>query len=164
MTSFMPKHRNTKILAIVVSLVVVIIVLFFPSEKRSMERVLLEDSTTSMNVSSVDEVVAKMRAININGCPLSFKSAYMRHINAWEDLRDLETKVLAHKEYSTSWNMAFDAFLQGFMGNPFGVVNELSQQDRNLEYQYEEIQQNIKMTYREVESIAIAAGCSLPSR
>lgn len=158
------KNRIATILIVAVLLIVLIAVFFPQSEKGCMERVLRKDSVTSENASSVADVVRNMRAINLDGCPQNFRSAYVRHINAWEDLSELETRVQAHQEYGSSWNMAVDAFVQGFMGNPLGVANEHSQREQMLAAQYAEIQQEMKMTYREVESIAVAAGCSLPSR
>lgn len=45
----------------------------------------LWETVAGYNTATLDQIVAKMRAINIDRCPADFRKAYQTHINAWAD-------------------------------------------------------------------------------
>jgi len=131
---------------------------------RNIERVLAADKGTTTGVRSVAEVVARMRAISLAGCPTEFSSAYLAHIHAWESVAVVERKAIALKNESESTGALVEAFIRGVLLDPFGKANEIKAEFRHLQAEYEVANREVKQTFHKVEQIAVAQGATLPSR
>jgi hypothetical protein len=131
---------------------------------NAIEQVLVEDSKTSANVRSVAEVVARMRSINLSGCPGDFSAAYMAHVHAWELLASVEQEALSYNANFNSGEAFVEAFIRGALGDPFGKMNESIGALNDLKQSYQRALAQIKFTYDKIEEIATKYGASVPQR
>lgn len=122
------------------------------------ERVLQQDSVTTDGVSSVDEVVSRMRAIDLTGCPKEFREAYVSYIHAWEDLALVEREKLANQEEAESVDFLVQLLIRGFLGDPLGKVNEHFAARNELQRNQTAALRQIQLTRHRVEDVAIAYG------
>jgi hypothetical protein len=134
------------------------------STESRIATVLDKDADVTTGVTTVAEVVAKMRALDLTGCPNDFSAAYLAHIHAWETLADVESDVSAFKSESESGAVFVESMIRGFLGDPFGKVIEISDAQSALQQRAHAANQKIQETYRRVEEIAVLHGASLPKR
>jgi len=132
------------------------------SDATRIESVLQQDATTSGGAQSAADVVARMRAIDLTGCPNDFKSAYVAHIHAWELMADVQRDAVAHRADSESGSAMVEALIRGFMGDPFGKANEIVTAENQLQRSYQTALQQIRATFHRVEELAVTHGANLP--
>ncbi len=132
------------------------------SDAAYIEAVLQQDVTTNSGAQSAADVVTRMRAIDLAGCPNDFKSAYVAHIHAWELMADVHREAAAHRADSESGSAMIEALIRGFMGDPFGKANEIVTAENQLQRSYQTAQQQIRATFQRVEELAVAHGANLP--
>ena len=130
----------------------------------AIESVLQQDATTTAGVNSVEEIVSRMRAIDISGCPNDFRSAYIDHVHAWEAMANVEQQAIQLKNESNSAGAYVEAFVRGFMLDPFGKSNEEMQAQNQLQREANSAKQQIIQTWNQVEGVAVANGAILPKR
>lgn len=132
------------------------------SDATRIEAVLQQDVTVTVEVKSIEEAVARMRAIDLTGCPNDFKAAYVTHIHAWELMADVQREAAAHRADSESGSAMVEALIRGFMGDPFGKANEFATAENQLQWSYQTAQQQIRATFQRVEELAVTHGANLP--
>ena len=93
------------------------------SEARAIERVLAADRGTSQNASSVAEIVQRMRAIDMSGCPVDFRQAYLAHIDAWVEMAAVEDAAAQWKVNYDSRQAMVEAFMRGLVFD-LGILRE----------------------------------------
>jgi len=130
------------------------------SYRRNIERVLAADKKTNENATSVSSVVAAMRKIDTSGCPNDFRSAFLAHIHAWENLGEVETAALRFKSTNESGEVMAESFIRGLLGDPLGKTTEIMQAQNQLQAAAQRASQEIKSTYRRVEEIAVLHGAN----
>lgn len=135
-----------------------------PSGAARIEVVLQHDATASAGAKSAAEVVTRLRAIDLAGCPNDFKSAYVAHIHAWETMADVEREAAALKADSESGAALVESFIRGFLGDPFGKVNEVSAAQNQLQRNFQTASQQIRDSFHRVEELAVSHGANLPQR
>jgi hypothetical protein len=155
---------DTRLLA-VGGVCVVALLLWFKGSSSSndasnIERVLAEDSKTAPGATSDMEVVTRMRAINLNGCPQDFSAAYLTHIHAWEKLTDVEREAVALDQRYNSNSALLESFLRGIVFD-FGMVGEASAAQQRLQSNYNSTSGEIRSSYQKIEQIALSYGASL---
>jgi hypothetical protein len=132
------------------------------SDATRIESVLQQDVTTNSGTQSAADVVARMRAIDLTGCPNDFKSAYVAHIHAWELMADVQREAAAHRADSESGSAMVESLIRGFMGDPFGKANEIVTAENQLQRSYQTALQQIRATFQRVEELAVTHGANLP--
>ncbi len=132
------------------------------SDVTRIEAVLQQDVTVTVEAQSIEEAVARMRAIDLTGCPNDFKSAYVAHIHAWELMADVQREAAAHRADSESGSAMVEALIRGFMGDPFGKANEFATAENQLQRSYQTARQQIRATFQRVEELAVTHGANLP--
>lgn len=135
----------------------------FATPASRIERVLLQDVRSFQGAESVTQLVAKMRAINTDGCPNDFRAAYLAHIHAWDEMAAIEQQWQAHQQQGTSGAVLIESFVRGFLGDPFGKTTELIAEGNQLQLRYSAAQQSIKTTFDRVQEIAVLHGAQLPA-
>lgn len=139
-----------------------LVLLFFVSgggnEVASIERVLRQDNSAAENAENVQEVVGNMRSIRISGCPADFREAYVAHIHAWESLAEVEQQAIAVGEHYSSGEAIAEAFIRGAFGDPLGKAGEAIAADRQVQWNYNYAQEQIRTTYQDVERVAARYG------
>lgn len=129
-----------------------------------MEQVLQADHQASVGIKHYSEIVPRMRAISLEGCPSEFRSAYLAHIHAWEDvekvLREIEQLSSNDNQSALFWESA----LRGFFGDVFTIPARILEQANALDQKYATAQQEVKTTYRRLEEIAVSLGATLPPK
>ena len=133
-------------------------------ETASIERVLKEDAKTMDSATSIVQVVDRMRAIDLKGCPRDFTVAYVSHVHAWELMAMVESEAAAQRADNASGAALLESALRGFLGDPFGKANEMIASENKLQRDYREALQQVKLTYDRVENTAVAHGARLPKR
>ena len=83
------------------------------SSVKNVERVLNEDAKTAAGANSIAEIVSRMRAIDLDGCPQDFTLAYISHIHAWESAILVEREAAAFKANFDSSATVMEAFIRG---------------------------------------------------
>lgn len=126
------------------------------------ESVLQQDVAASVGAQSASAVVTRMRSIDLSGCPSDFKSAYVAHIHAWELMAQVESEAAAHRAENEVGAVMVESFIRGFLGDPFGKVNELTAAEDQLQRNAQSAGQQIRDTFHRVEEIAVAHGANLP--
>lgn len=126
------------------------------------ESVLQQDVAASVGAQSASAVVTRMRSIDLAGCPSDFKSAYVAHIHAWELMAQVEGEAAAHRAENEVGAVMVESFIRGFLGDPFGKVNELTTAEDQLQRNAQSAGQQIRDTFHRVEEIAVAHGANLP--
>jgi hypothetical protein len=134
------------------------------SPVRDIERVLKEDKTTTDGVKSVAEVVSRMRALNLNGCPRDFIAAYTAHIHAWELAADAERDRTAWKKDYYSGGAVLESIVRGFALDPFGKTNEMMAEDNRIKEKNDKAHTKITETIQHVEDVAVGYGAELPRK
>lgn len=132
------------------------------NDAANIEAVLQQDVTTNRGAQSAADVVARMRAIDLTGCPNDFRSAYVAHIHAWELMADVQREAAAHRADSESGSAMVEALIRGFMGDPFGKANEIVTAENQLQRNYQTALQQIRATFHRVEELAVTHGANLP--
>jgi hypothetical protein len=127
----------------------------------NIERVLKQDQRTTQNATSVATVVARMRAINLDGCPQDFRLAYIAHIHAWESLLVVEEEAKAFDANFNSGEAMIEAVLRGMVFD-FGMLDEARAAQNRLRANYLKALTEIQQTYHRVEQIAVKHGAKLP--
>lgn len=127
------------------------------------EQVLIADSRTSANVVSVAEIVKRMRAISLAGCPTDFIQAYVAHIHAWEEAAALEQEAAAYQSRFNSGAAFVEAFVRGFVFD-YGMIGEAATEQTRLRNKYSEVVSRIRSSFEPVESTALRYGATLPPR
>lgn len=130
----------------------------------NIERVLQEDSETNNGATSIGQVVSRMKAIDMSGCPNDFKAAYLAHIHAWEAGVELEKEAITLKADSESAGAFVESFVRGFLGDPLGKYNEVSAAHSQLQRKARSVDDQVKQTYHRVEELAVAHGASLTKK
>ena len=130
----------------------------------NIERVLKQDQAATEHATSVADIVARMRAIDLAGCPSDFKSAYVDHIHGWELMASVEIEA---KQFDADFNSSsamLEAFIRGVMLDPFGKAEEGLAAQRQLRSNYEKATTAVRDTFHRVEEIAVAHGATLPKQ
>lgn len=130
---------------------------------EEIERVLAANAATTDGEPSVAEVVSRMRAIDLDGCPTEFQEAYLAHIHAWELAETIEYDIEAHNDYYNSWGAMLESLLRGMVLDS-GMIDELKEAESQLAERMLEARQRIQATYQRVEQVAIANGAALVPR
>ncbi len=130
----------------------------------NIERVLKADATTTTGAQSVADVVGRMRAISLAGCPQDFSVAYVAHLHAWELLQAVEQDAIAFDADFNSGAAMLQAFLRGLMLDPFGQAREATAEQKRLKANYQRATSQIRDTFHRVEDISIAHGAELLPR
>lgn len=123
----------------------------------NIEAVLQQDQSSPENAESIQAVVDRMRAINLDGCPKEFISAYLAHIHAWESLLLVEQEAMAFSNKFTTTNAMVSAFMRGLVFD-FGIITEESDARTRLNDNYLKAVALMKQTHHRVEEIAIVYG------
>lgn len=126
------------------------------------ESVLQQDSTARHGVQTVAEYAVRLRAIPLTGCPNDFRSAYVAHLHAWELMAEVERDAAAYKAENEIGAVMVESFIRGFLGDPFGKVNEITAAENQLQQSLQLASQKIRDTFQRVEEIAVAHGANLP--
>jgi outer membrane murein-binding lipoprotein Lpp len=129
----------------------------------NIERVLKQDQGTTQKATSVATVVARKRAINLDGCPQDFTLAYIAHINAWESLLAVEEEAKAFDANFNSGEAMIEAFLRGMVFD-FGILSEARAAQDRLRANYQKALAEIRQTFHRVEEIAVKHGAKLPKK
>lgn len=129
----------------------------------AIERVLAEDSHTADNFTTVEDVVQRMRAIDISQCPTDFQQAYIAHIGAWEKMLLVEWEARQWKERYDSDDAMVEAFLRGLVFD-FGIIGESEEARNRVLAMYQKASQDIQSTFSRVQQIAVGYGARLPSK
>jgi hypothetical protein len=132
--------------------------------KAAIERVLKQDTTTSTGARTVAEVVTRMRAISLVGCPEEFSRAYVTHIHAWEVMAGVERDAIAWKKDNEPAAVFVEAFIRGLLLDPLGKYNDLKAAENQLTQNARAAGQQVQDTFNRVEEIAVALGASLPQK
>ena len=148
---------------IIVSLVCLTAIGCGTSRKAAIESVLAQDSGSSSNVKSISEVVTRMRNIDLDGCPDDFRSAYVKHIHAWESAQLLEVDAKSISDRYNSTSALVESFLRGFVFD-FGMVGEAGAAIDKFTARQQQISLDIQRTFQDVETVAIRYGAKLPKR
>lgn len=130
----------------------------------AIESVLNQDSGSSRNGNGVAGAVQQMKAIDTSGCPGDFRAAYLAHIHAWEAMYEIQQQAIRLKNESNSDGAVVESFIRGFMGDPFGKVNEQINAQNQLAMAAQNAHQQIKLTFNKVQEIAVTYGAKLPTR
>ncbi|MFO0787113.1 MAG: hypothetical protein U0573_12275 [Phycisphaerales bacterium] len=154
----------TCIVAVIIAAVALLLPGWRNHDAASIERVLAADATTHSGANSVAEVVARMRSIDFEGCPTNFQAAYVAHIHAWETMAAVEQEAKSFQDDYNSGGAMVESFIRGFLGDPFGKVQEGMAAQNQLQRDYQQAAQQIRDTYYRVEEIAVARGARLPKR
>ncbi len=134
----------------------------FSSTASRIERVLTLDGQTNSGAQSIAEVVVRMRAIDTTGCPNDFRSAYLAHIHAWEEMAAVEQQAVTLQQQSNSGATIVESMIRGFLGDPFGKAGEILASQGQLQQQYGSASQSVKTSWQRVEEIAVLHGARLP--
>lgn len=115
-------------------------------ERSCIQRVLQEDQGAGSHDDPA-EVVARMKAISMTGCPADFREAYYDHIRAWQMKRDVKA--------------ALDGITpaEGFLDGAIKVLGVAALATRDLD-----ASQQISTTFRDVERLAVRYGARLASK
>lgn len=153
------------ILAAALSIALVGLLVWRPWSSTStvgnIERVLREDVAANAGATSVGQVASRMRAINTTGCPRDFAAAYLTHVHAWETMAEVEREIIAFHAHSQSGEVMAEAFIRGFLGDPFGKVSELAALHGDIGRRAHGAQQQIRVTFQDVERVAVNHGARL---
>jgi hypothetical protein len=90
------------------------------NDVRDIERVLAEDAKTTPGAISVAQVVTRMRAIDLAGCPNDFKATYLAHIHSWEAMEVIVQEANAFKVESGSGGCHCRVILSRNVGRSLG--------------------------------------------
>lgn len=135
-----------------------------PSPAAAMERILQADHQAFLDLRHFTEIVPRMRTIDLEGCPSEFRSAYLAHIHAWEDvekvLREIEQLSSTDNQSAIFWESA----IRGFFGDIFTIPARILEQAGELDQRYAAAQQQVEITYRRLEELAVSQGAKLPPR
>jgi hypothetical protein len=134
------------------------------SDTTHIVSVLEQDATTNAGAQTVAEVVARMRVIELTGCPNDFRAVYLAHIHAWESMADVEREAIAFKAESEAGAVIVESFIRGFLGDPFGKANEITAAQNQLQRNYQAASKQVRESFRRVEEIAVAHGANLPKK
>jgi hypothetical protein len=132
--------------------------------RSTIENVMQQDAATTTGANSVAEVVNRMRAIDMSGCPNDFREAYLGNIHAWEAMAVVEQQAKQFADENNSIGTYVESFVRGMMMDPFGKANEIKQTQNQLQQDYNSAQQQIRQTFNQVEEIAVGYGANLPKR
>jgi len=133
-------------------------------DKEAIEQVLKSDSRSTVNTTSVAAVVSRMRRIDLSKCPNDFKAVYLEHIHAWEQLADVERDATTFDAEFNSGGALLEAFIRGFMGDPFGKANEGNAEQRRIRARYQKAMTEVRETFQRVEVSAARYGASRPKK
>ena len=133
------------------------------SEAEAIERVLRSDRQISQEATAEAEQkihpeivlknqIQRMRQIDLEGTPLDFREAYVKHIHAWEGVQEeLSAQLWAN------WNNLLFGVFGLFIGQPEvaaqGLTPFLSDQGLNMSA--------VKSTREKVELIAVRHGANI---
>ncbi len=134
------------------------------SSVTNIERVLKADSTTVDGATSVAEIVSRMRAISLTGCPQDFTAAYVVHIHAWESLAEVERDAAAFDADFNSTGAVVESFFRGVMGDPFGKTHESIAEQNRLRANWQRALTQIRETFQRAEELAVTHGAELPKK
>jgi hypothetical protein len=126
--------------------------------------VLEQDRQANTGAQSVADVVRRMRAIDLNGCPDDFRVAYHKHIEAWEMMASVEANVRAFQNQNDPASVVVESFVRGFLADPFGKANELKAAQNQLQREYQDALRQVHATWDEVEDSAARHGAKLPQK
>ena len=161
---------SAKMRMIIVAATAVAVILFLSISiggsrtPRSIERVLRQDTITTIDVTTAAEVVTRMRAIDLKGCPNDFKAAYLTHIHAWEGMAQLEQEAAAFQASNTTGKVMLESFIRGALGDPWGKAREIEVGQSQLKTTYQACQAEVTSTFNHVQEIAVMHGAELPKR
>ena len=125
------------------------------------KRVLDLDSRTSEGAKSVQDVIRKMKAIDLSNCPSDFNQAYVVHIGAWEGMRLVESEASKWSERYDSGGAFVSAFIRGMVCD-FGMVKESEEAKSRILEMNQRASDDIRRTFTEVKRIAVGYGVTAP--
>lgn len=126
--------------------------------KLSIQIVMAEHQNTLSNPNSIAEVAARLRAIDLSGCPADFRSAFLPYIQAWERMALVEARANQLQSFENFAARMVESFVRGAVGDPFGTSAEVSQEFRELDQAYHIGIQQVFSTYHNVENVAARYG------
>ncbi|MDR0609962.1 MAG: hypothetical protein LBG58_07630 [Planctomycetaceae bacterium] len=137
------------------------------------------------------QLIQELRRVNLSSCPQDFRAAFMElihgfenrlaNIKEWEQFDEKITRtksqinkeIKAHNENACSFDAFAEAVLRGFLGDPLGKYNDITQEeneikakinqlDRSFQSEADElakkgkkITENINETLQKLERIAV---------
>jgi hypothetical protein len=108
---------------------------------------------------AIAEQCAKQRSISLSGCPSEFKTAYLRHIRAWEDhavvIRDMPP-------IPSFLEGLLIGFARGIQGDFTGGSGEMDAEIRAWKAEFKHSETELTQSWRNVEDIATRHGANLP--
>jgi hypothetical protein len=128
-----------------------------PRVKYNIERILAEDGKTTTGATSIAEVVARMRAIDLDGCPRDFSSAYFAHIHDWERFSDVERELAAFHQRYNSGGAMLESFLRGLIFD-FGMVGEAAAAQQKLRTSDSSASGEERSSFQRVEQVVCLMG------
>ncbi|MCZ7591567.1 MAG: hypothetical protein M5U15_05185 [Kiritimatiellae bacterium] len=144
--------------------------------ERAIERVLALDHQYSQAMSAdtaqtedpnqqLDAVAAQVfqyttqaKSIDLSSVPKDFAAAYYGHVSAWEDMG---TTIQRHPYIPSTMEGVVEGFIRGLLGDWTGGAFEKQQMFDDYGRQLQARDDEIKRTWREVETIAIRNGASI---
>jgi TPR repeat protein len=130
--------------------------------QAEIQSVLREHVATLARTTTIQQVVTGLRAIDTSDCPTDFRVAYIDHIQAWEEIADVEQKLKRHSAQNDSVVPYLEAIVRGFMGDPFGKSDEVKADINKIDANVEAAQKKLKQTLNYVERVAITHGATMP--
>jgi hypothetical protein len=134
------------------------------SSKDQIRSVLEQDRATSTSSSSIADIAAKMRAIDLSNCPADFQDAYIAHTQDWERLANWEQQAIGFNKNYVSGGAMVESMVRGFLGDPFGKTNEGFAEQNRLQAIHQQLNTEIQRSFQQVELVARKHGVALPSK
>lgn len=135
------------------------------SQQAAIQRVLAADSLTTRGASSAAEIVRRMQAIDLDGCPTDFQIAYRRHTRAWESYAGVELQAQQFMDANGFWRNFTEGFIRGLLLDVGGIsrrMSELSAEEQRILSEARQAQQSIADTWGAVEDVALSHGVKSP--
>lgn len=103
-------------------------------KKAPMRRVLQLHGKVLREAESVEEIVTRMQAIPLQGCPKPFREAYTSQRHAWQEMAAILAKARAIDEDFESGDKLVTAIVRGenFDEYAFGVIRDAVPRIRSL--------------------------------
>src|ERR1700761_5092079 len=104
-----------------------------------------------------------MRRIDLSKCPTDFATAYLDHIHAWEDAAKIQR---ARKELNSDENVKSTLFLSlwsDIFNTKDTPITDALEASNELRRKAAEASEKIRITFQDVEHIAVSYGGTLPA-
>jgi hypothetical protein len=126
----------------------------------AIERILRADQDAN-RLGDSRRVAPAMRAIDTTGAPDDFRSAYLVHVQAWEDAARVDAVLADLNSEETARNAVGLSILATLLGADATPIGDLTEALATARARRTTAGENIRSTFQEVERIAVAQGAQL---